>query len=150
MSQDKPPKWTIENGAGLIGDGRLEQGGVDVVGVLVNVHEDRGQAGAEDAGGGGHVGVGGYEDFAAAGQMQAHEGEFEGDATAVDAEAVVGALIGGESLFELVDLAGAETAPTATANHFGHGLDIVFLDDGPLGEGFGADRLAAQEGEVTH
>ena len=136
------PVWSVTAGS--------SKGGVDVVGVRINVHEDGGKAGAEDAGGCGHVGVGGNEDFGAARQMQAHEGEFEGDAAAVDAEAVGRTLVGGEGLFELVDLAGAQSAPAAAANHFGHGLDIVFLDDGPLGEGFRADGLAAQEGEVTH
>ena len=139
-----------ENGGGQVGDGGLEARGVDVVGVLVNVDEDGGEAGAEDAGGGGHVGVGRDEDFGAAGQMQAHEGEFEGDAAAVDAKAVVRALVGGEGLFELVDLVGAKTTPAAAANHFGDGLDVGFLDDGPFGEGFGTDGLAAEEGEVTH
>ena len=139
-----------EDGAGLVGDSRLEPGGVDVVGVLVDVDEDGGEAGAEDAGGGGHVGVGRNEDFGAARQVEAHEGELEGDAAAVDAEAVGGALVGGEGLFKLVDLAGAKTAPGAAANDFSDGLDVGFLNDGPLGEGFGTDGLAAEEGEVTH
>ena len=139
-----------EDGAGLVGDGGLELGGVDVVGVLVDVDEDGGEAGAEDAGGGGHVGVGRNEDFGAARQVEAHEGEFEGNAAAVDTEAVGGALVGGEGLFKLVDLAGAESAPGTAANHLGDGLDVRLLDDGPLREWVGTDGLAAEEGEVTH
>ena len=150
ISQARPPKWTTRMAAVWSVMGGFEPGGIDVVGVLVDVDEDGGEAGAEDAGGGGHVGVGGDEDFGAAGQMQAHEGQFEGDAAAVDTEAVGRTLVGGEGLFEFVDLVGAQTPPGTAANDFGDGLDVGLLDDGPLGEGFGADGLAAEEREVTH
>ena len=123
--------------AGAGGDGGPDGGGGDVVGVGVDVGKDRDEAGVEDGGDAGEEGDGGDDDLGAALKAEGLEGEFEGAGAAVDADAVAGAVGGGEGLFELDD--GVVVGVVAGAEVVGEGGDVLLGEDGPGGEGLGAD-----------
>ena len=148
MSQLTPPKWTVMIAPvrGVMADS--DSGGGDVVGVGVDVGKDGDEAGVEDGGDAGEEGDGGDDHLGAAVEAEGLEGEFEGAGAAVDADAVASAVGGGEGLFELDD--GVVVGAVAGSEAVGEGGDVRLGEDGPGGEGLGADGGAAGEREGWH
>ena len=122
--------------------------GGDVVGVGVDVGKDWDEAGVEDGGDAGEEGDGGDDDLGAALQAEGLEGDLKGAGAAVEADAVAGAVGRGEGLLELDDgiVVGAVSSPQPV----GQGGDVLLGENGPGGEGLGADGGAAGEREGWH
>ena len=67
------------------------------------IHEDGGGAGDPDGFGRGKEGVRVGDDFVAGADAQGHEGQPDGVGAVADADGVLGAVIGGEFAFELLE-----------------------------------------------
>lgn len=96
-----------EDGLGAVGDLGFDEGGVDVAGVGFDVDEDRLGAEQDDDFGGGDECERGGDDFVAGADAKGHEADEQGFGAAGDGNAVFGAGVGGEALFEFADF-GAE------------------------------------------
>ena len=96
-----------QDGLGAVGDPGFDQGGVDVAGVGFDIDEDRFGAEQDDDFGGGDKGEGSGDDFIAGADAEGHEADEQGFGAAGDGDAVFGAGVGGEVLFEFADF-GAE------------------------------------------
>ena len=92
--------------------------------------------------------MGGDDDLGAALQAEGLEADLKGAGAAVDADAVAGAVGCGDGLFELDD--GVVVGAVAGAEAVGEGGDVLLGEDGPGGEGLGADGGAAGEREGWH
>jgi hypothetical protein len=66
------------HGARALGRGRVEPGGVEVVGARLDVHEAWARARARDGPGGGEEGEGRGQDFVARAHVEREEGEEDG------------------------------------------------------------------------
>ena len=119
------------DGLGLLGDSRLDAGRVDVVGLRVDVDEDRLGAGAGDGPGGGEEGVGRGDHFVARSDPFGHQAHQQGVAAGGDGNRVRAGAIRGQLGFEVGD-AGAEDALLALQHAVDGGADFV-ADGGVLG-----------------
>ena len=121
-----------EDGLGALGDGGLQARRVQVEGVRLDVHEDRGGAAVADAVGGGDEGVADGDDLVARLDADRQQRQVQGRGAARNRAGVGGADQGGEGLLELRD-PGALADP-AGAQGLGGGLDL-FLADVGFGDG---------------
>ena len=134
--------------AGARGDGGLDGRRRDVVGLGIDVGKDRDEARVQDGRDAGEEGDGGDDDLGAAVQAEGLEGDLKGAGAAVEADAVAGAVGRGEGLLELDD--GVVVGAVAGAETVGEGGDVLLGENGPGGEGLGADGGAAGEREGWH
>lgn len=88
------------DGLGTRGDGRFQQGRVQVVGAGVNVHIHRLGAQQGHGFGGGNVGKAGGDDFVARANAQGHLGNLQRIGAVGHGNAVLGAGIGAELFFQ--------------------------------------------------
>ncbi len=95
------------DGLGAGTDLGLDQGGVDVAGVRFDVDEHWGGADQDDDLGGGDEGERGGDDLVAGAYPQGHQADEQGLGAAGDGDAVLGAGIGGQAVFQFPHL-GAE------------------------------------------
>jgi len=89
---------------GLGGDPGLDLGRVDVAGVGLDVHEDGGGTNQDNHLGGGDEGEGGGDDLVAGTNAECHQADQQGLGAAGDRDAVLGAGVGGQTLFQFADL----------------------------------------------
>ena len=106
-------------------DGEVEFGWIEVKGLGVDVHEDRGGAEEADDLGGGDEGEGGGEDGVAGADPVGHEGQEQGVRARGTADSVLGAHVGGESVFQFLDF-GAHDVVSVGQDRLDAGVELGF------------------------
>ena len=132
----------------MLGDGRLDQIGVDGAGVGIDVHEDGQGVEIGDRVDGCDERIRRRDDLVARADAEHAQRRAQGRRAAVGQVAVGHAHRLGEHLLEIVHRMAAQAAPVAALERLEQGLFVLLVDDGPgLREGLAADRRAALEGQ---
>ena len=111
------------DGLGAGADLGRDQGRVNVAGVGFDVDEHRGGADQDDDLGGGDEGEGGGDDLVAGTDPKGHQADEQGLGAAGDGDAVLGAGIGGQALFQFPHL-GAEDVLAMLQDALDAGVDL--------------------------
>lgn len=128
-------------------DGLLNEVRVQVVGVGVDVHEDRRGVAFQYGGGGGDEGVGRHNHLIAFANARRPQGQLQSHAPVDHGDAEAAAHILRKFLLELpVELA-VQLAPAAAVERLQDHLPFAVVEDGPFRKGFGADGFSSIEGE---
>jgi len=132
----------------MLGDGGLDQVGVDRACIGIDVYEDGQGVEIGDCVDGRDERVRGRDDLVARADAQHAQRGAQGRRAAVGQDAVGHAHRLREHLFETVDRVAAQAAPVAASHRLEQGFLLTLVDDGPdLREGLAADRCAAADGQ---
>ena len=135
------------DGAGARRDGGFDGLGVEVEGFQVNVREHRHGVGLDHRRRGGEERVRRHDHLVLGLDAGGHQGDTQRDGAVDHADAVLGAVHGGEALLEFSDLRAVELAPLAAAERAQQPLFLRLAEDRPGGEGTGADRLPTENSQ---
>jgi len=119
------------DGFGARRDGRLDETGIDIVGIPVDIDKDGHGAGFDRGAGCGNEGVGGDDHLVAGVDVSGGEGDAQSCGAAVHGDTVPGRMRFGELPFKTFTLLAGQPSPFTALDDPGQSLNLIIPPDRP-------------------